>query len=447
MRRPPGDLHGSVVPARPSIFEPETPRPPPRPPPGSLHTGWDLRSRFFAFLALFFLMLVAASLAIDNVWWTRPYEVAYYFFPCGLAVFFVGLVQTRLPPTLRLLVPGLVAVGVFAALLVGDPFRVPVGEYFLYFLPVFGAIALLGTGRWRWDLPRFFGATLILVTIWRPLFSNFPSLTAITRGTGGVLQPYTLIQLYRIVNIKLVYEVLFLIIGLLLLFNRFPFVQKRPDLPDDARAVLAGIDAGYRRGFWWDLGLGTTTLAIALLGTYLINFLAAALGLFQGGADETRLFENMTPLLVLLLSLVAGFGEELLFRAILQPRLERGYLNIVPGQPFLAVVLAVITQALLFGVVHAGYLNPLHVLLPFAFGVLTGFAFKYWGFLAVVYAHVGIDLIAFGSYAATYYFPQMGFFVVAFALGNVFLGLIILIYLILDSVARRGERRARLPAE
>src|SRR5207302_1348917 len=94
-------------------------------------------------------------------------------------------------------------------------------------------------------------------------------------------------------------------------------------------------------------------------------------------------FASCTLLELLLLSLVAGIGEEMLFRGILQETVSRHF-GVWPG---------VILASTLFGLLHP--ISPAYVVLAGLMGVyLGGLWFASGNLLTVILAHALYDFIA-----------------------------------------------------
>jgi membrane protease YdiL (CAAX protease family) len=96
------------------------------------------------------------------------------------------------------------------------------------------------------------------------------------------------------------------------------------------------------------------------------------------------LFRSCTLLELLLVSALAGLGEELLFRGVAQAALERA-----SGSPWLAVVLA----GALFGLAHP--ITPTYAVLAGLIGIYLGWLFLASGNLLVpIVTHAAYDFVA-----------------------------------------------------
>jgi membrane protease YdiL (CAAX protease family) len=72
---------------------------------------------------------------------------------------------------------------------------------------------------------------------------------------------------------------------------------------------------------------------------------------------------QMLAYIVIVLAVMVGVVEELLFRGLLQTSLEK----VVPRWQAIGVV------AVMFGLMHVGWMNPLEVLLAYGAGVVFGY--------------------------------------------------------------------------
>lgn len=129
-------------------------------------------------------------------------------------------------------------------------------------------------------------------------------------------------------------------------------------------------------------GAALTLLLVALLGLGL-----AFVGPFQGTSRLAQdLWSNVTPWLLVTLSLTAALTEELLFRGVV-------YAGLASAMGFVG---GAIVQAMLFGFVHAGYGDPLYVLAAGAFGLIQAYVSVRWGLLVAVMVHGQVNLLVLG---------------------------------------------------
>lgn len=139
-------------------------------------------------------------------------------------------------------------------------------------------------------------------------------------------------------------------------------------------AEALGIDGGWRsvvEGVGW-----------AMVGLLALGLIAG--GLMQLGLGPERnvlaelIAETLTLPQAIAVSFLAAVGEEVFFRGLLQPRI-----GLVP-------------QAVLFGLVHATYLNGFEVLGTFVLGLAFGIAYRRTGSLyAPVAGHLAANSLVF----------------------------------------------------
>lgn len=129
-------------------------------------------------------------------------------------------------------------------------------------------------------------------------------------------------------------------------------------------------------------GAAMTLLLVALLGLGL-----GFVGPFQGTSRLAQgLWSNVTPWLLVALSVTAAVTEELLFRGVV-------YAGLTSAMGFVG---GGIVQATLFGFVHAGYGDPLYVLAAAAFGLIQAYVSVRWGLLVAVMVHAQVNLLVLG---------------------------------------------------
>jgi len=96
------------------------------------------------------------------------------------------------------------------------------------------------------------------------------------------------------------------------------------------------------------------------------------------------LFRHFTWPQIVIISLMAGLGEELLFRGFIQTHAVSIF------NPFIGIVVA----SLLFGVVHA--LSKIYILVTFGMGVILGSVYFYLdSLILVIVIHAVYDVLAF----------------------------------------------------
>jgi membrane protease YdiL (CAAX protease family) len=180
--------------------------------------------------------------------------------------------------------------------------------------------------------------------------------------------------------------------------------------------IFAFADGDGMRSFgltsaWkgYDAGIIVGVIAVHLLGSVLTAQVLVKMGLIktEGTAAAALLkafgaYDAGTFLLIaLLLALMAGVGEELLFRGYLITRLEK--LGIGAWG-------SILLSALIFGLVHwPGYGLPLALSKAVWFGIPTGIAFWYRRNLGpLVVAHALVDFLGFTlAFVVAKYAPHL----------------------------------------
>ena len=154
-----------------------------------------------------------------------------------------------------------------------------------------------------------------------------------------------------------------------------------PELLTGHRDALAGLSKGLTRA----LALSTALVVGVLLAW---PTLSSQAGLFS--AEGPRVFfSNTTPGIALALAGVAAIAEEVLFRGVLLAHLRRK----------LHVHVAVALQAILFGLIHAGYGSMLHVAAATAFGALMGYLAHRHGLLPAILVHFVVNVAVLAAWA------------------------------------------------
>jgi hypothetical protein len=135
-----------------------------------------------------------------------------------------------------------------------------------------------------------------------------------------------------------------------------------------------------------DLGLGLLATVPMLLGLRLMRRVERGpLGRLNVVVDQVLvpLFKNCTIVQLGLISIVAGIGEELLFRGVLQP-LFVGWLG---------VMLGLILVSTIFGLLHA--ITPTYAVVAAIIGAyFGGFAMARGNLLGPIVAHALYDFLA-----------------------------------------------------
>lgn len=155
-------------------------------------------------------------------------------------------------------------------------------------------------------------------------------------------------------------------------------------------AILFGWLLGER--FWQELDFSPRALAIGVALS--LPLVVAAIASAESSARIFRqiqndfdrvveLFENCTVLDLFVVSMLAGLGEEALFRGVLQPYIAHW------TNPFIGLVFA----SLIFAFLH--YISRVYVLLVFFIGLYLGALYLYFDSLVVpMMTHAFYDFLA-----------------------------------------------------
>jgi membrane protease YdiL (CAAX protease family) len=179
-------------------------------------------------------------------------------------------------------------------------------------------------------------------------------------------------------------NVLYPLAGLLLYLHG---AQQQGDLPASWRDKLERL-VPMGRSIAASLRLGAALFpalaALNLLLVYVVQLRFLALG-----ADSY--FTNMNGLTAPALALAAGFGEEIVFRGVMQQGLKHALRSL--GRA--AMPTAILLQSIPFAYAHAGYGNPPLLLFNVGFALLAGLATEFLGLGCAIALHALIDLYAF----------------------------------------------------
>ncbi len=108
------------------------------------------------------------------------------------------------------------------------------------------------------------------------------------------------------------------------------------------------------------------------------------------------MFQNCTWVELAAISLLAGLGEELLFRGVFQAAMAQWTGDFLPHSPAAAMVgdwIALVAVAILFGLLHA--VNVAYAVLATLMGLYLGWLWMATGNLAVpIVAHAVYDFLA-----------------------------------------------------
>lgn len=315
------------------------------------------------------------------------------------------------------------------------------------------------------------GMGIMTVPVWDTLWGILESFGPLLQG-GFVLRPYTRHQLSGLYTYKFLADLGYLGVGFLLYAGGSSWRTFWSQTPHSlARALAkAGLPMGRwlgHRGEGASMFTGLLFFPVLLLVTYGTNVLLSGFEQLRQ-SDESSLFANMTPYHALTISLAAGFGEELVYRALLMTGLgvawsalarvlgSRGRLALATFALLMAAVVslglvalagsgevpwvfllvlagaavaiallawwlgpmaaAVTIQAVFFGFAHSGYGTWIHVLLPTLFGLVAGLVAYLFGLWAAIVLHVLVNVVAFGLEASVnspWTIDALGLFLIA----------------------------------
>ena len=124
-------------------------------------------------------------------------------------------------------------------------------------------------------------------------------------------------------------------------------------------------------------------ILMALVGLFLQRYVFSYLELMR---ELRQLFKSLNWLTIIVISIMAGVSEELLFRGVLQSYLiEKS-----------SVLLGIVASSALFGLMH--FFNKLYILLTFIVSLFLGWLYYFTGsLLLVVVLHAVYDVLAFGA--------------------------------------------------
>jgi len=171
-------------------------------------------------------------------------------------------------------------------------------------------------------------------------------------------------------------------------------VSFREVLPSAIIILSLGVALSWLHAPWqWlgDLGWSAVFYGVALgLVIYLLGFIFSCSPWTKTRAMHDllttlhQLFQNFSWPQIVAVSLLAGIGEELLIRAVLQTFLVSN----------VGVFWGIVSASFIFGLLH--FMTKTYVFLTFALGLLFGIAFHYSdSIVLVMIAHTIYDIIAF----------------------------------------------------
>jgi membrane protease YdiL (CAAX protease family) len=327
---------------------------------------------------------------------TRLLEVLFYdlWWPILFLAALVGFgLRRKIPVWIRTLVMGVYASAMIALVPIAAGGSLLAEDIFfllMRFAPIPASFFLFANGRHAWSLTRCAGFALIFAMLWRSLFLSFPDLLVIAGG-GAVTPPAPTSALYRQFFVSVIWDFVYPVVGLMLFLHRVPLFHIAARWGQQLASLLRPFDAWVKRSWGTDVAWGSVLFVLDLVGAILLaTFLAS--GATGEVGDDSAVFNLITLDQVFVIAIIAGVGEELVFRGILQGGLHR-----LLGRGPLASTMAIVIQAVPFAIVHAGYADLDHVIVPFAFGIFIGYVFRYFGIIPAIMIHTQIDIFAFGA--------------------------------------------------
>ncbi|HWH09075.1 MAG TPA: CPBP family intramembrane glutamic endopeptidase [Candidatus Thermoplasmatota archaeon] len=242
-----------------------------------------------------------------------------------------------------------------------------------------------------WTWVRCVGLGLLLSPFVRMGLGIYLSIDALF--TYEVLQPVAREALWLSVQTRLVNYLVLPGVGLLLMRDAVPLLG-RGRLRDALQAHGLAPRRSWRRDAMRGLAL-FFAIAVAYLGAYALSRLVPSL---VAGGDESAYWRNVTLPLIVLLSATAGLTEEFLFRGVLL----RGLARVMPWWP------AALVQAVLFGLIHAGYGTWTHVLAPAVFGLGMAWVARVLGVVPAALLHAQVNVLFFSIDVAPAYVAAQG---------------------------------------
>ncbi len=246
-------------------------------------------------------------------------------------------------------------------------------------------VGILGH-RWAgWHASKATGLAIMTVPIWSLLLgyiNTFPVLA----DPASILQPISPARLSSIYAVGIVSDLGHLGAGFLIWQGRGSIAHMTRLTPRQIAQRLrdVGLPMGGRSEAA-SIAIGTLAFPLLLAGTWLTSFLLTQSSTLQSG-DESQVWKHMSLYHAIMISLSAGFGEELLYRGLLMVILAR----------WMPAPAAVAIQAVIFGFAHAGYGTWTHVILPTLFGLIAGIAAYRYGIWSAIILHVLVDIYALG---------------------------------------------------
>ncbi len=240
---------------------------------------------------------------------------------------------------------------------------------------------------------RSVGLGLMSVPVWMAIWGFVDSISVLT-DPNSVLRPISRAGLSRTYAHGLIRDIGYLGSGFLLWTLHQGFPLRVRELA--ARLRDEGFPMG-RSGRESTSSLhGYAWFPVLLLGTIAFNLLIRQAAPALNNGNESDVWANLTLYHVVMISLTAAFTEELVYRVFLLAVLQRILLR-VGASARASIIGAVVGQAILFGLAHAGYGTWSHVLLPAGFGIIAGIAAVRFGLWSAIVLHFLVDIYALGA--------------------------------------------------
>ncbi|HEX9816534.1 MAG TPA: hypothetical protein VGB18_06100, partial [Candidatus Thermoplasmatota archaeon] len=244
------------------------------------------------------------------------YDNAHPWFPIlFLAALFGFGLQAAVPVWIRFAVLG-AYVGTMIALVPissgGSQNAEDVFSLLMLFSPIPALFFLFANGRHHWSLLRCAGFALIFAMLWRSIYLSFPDLLVIASG-GAVSPPAQTSALYRQFFISVVWDFVYPILGLMFFLHRVPGIHIPLTWGRQLESLLRPFGAWVRRSWLTDMAWGSVLFIVDIVAAVLLaTFLAS--GATGEVGDDSAVFNLITLDQVFIIAIIAGVGEELLFR-------------------------------------------------------------------------------------------------------------------------------------
>lgn len=289
-----------------------------------------------------------------------------------------------------------------------------------YWAATWGACSVVGVTYallTQAPLRRAAGLALMLVPV-ATIILGFLNSIPVLQDTGSVLRPRSTYSLSVGPARAALIDLGYVGAGAVLWFG----IRAKDGLRGLAQR-LAGLRLpGIHRPEGRSLLAGALWFPVLLLGTWAVDLLLrdAVPRLVSG--DESRVWALMTPYHAVLISVVAAVTEEIVYRILIMGGIwwSLGRIAVQPTPTWgrLRLAIAVILQAILFGLAHGGYGTWLHVVQAGLFGLIAGIAAVWLGIWAAIALHFLIDIFAIGVHAAPA-FPLWEMFLWVLLVANV----------------------------